>query len=122
MSTTERFTLPSGAWIQFRDSNTLRRGDKKKALKAVPVDETGTMSLATPKEMDDGLLQVLVMDWSYPFPIPAESPGSLELIPWEDDDALTEKLGPIRDRLFASKPDPVKDATDPASPTEPSAV
>ncbi|MFB6955444.1 hypothetical protein ACFCYB_00050 [Streptomyces sp. NPDC056309] len=120
MSTTERITLPSGNWVQLRDAQTLRRGDKKKALKMVPIDESGTMTLATPKEMDDGLLAVLVIDWSYPFPIPAESPGSLEMIPWEDDDTLAEKLEPIRNMLFPNKPDP-KDAADPASPTEPSA-
>jgi hypothetical protein len=32
MSTTERITLPSGNWIQLRDPQTLRRGDKKKAM------------------------------------------------------------------------------------------
>jgi hypothetical protein len=71
--------------------------------------------------MINGLLQVLVMDWSYSLPLPGESPQSLELLPLEDDDALSEAIEPIRKMLFPEKPNPVADAKDPASPTEPSA-
>src|SRR5262249_31980216 len=71
MSTTERITLPSGAWIQLRDAKTLRRGDKKKAMAAVTGDGERLMKMAY--EMTDGLLAVLVIDWSYPYPLPSES-------------------------------------------------
>ncbi|MFB7461312.1 hypothetical protein [Streptomyces sp. NPDC056188] len=118
MSTTERHRLPSGAWVQFKDPHTLRRGDKQKALRAVKDSDGG--DIAAGLDLVNGLLQVLIIDWSYEFPIPSVSPDSLDLIPLEDDDALTEAIEPIRAVLFPNKPDP-KDAKDPASPTEPSA-
>lgn len=119
MSTTERIKLPSGAWIQLRDPHTLRRGDRQKALRAVK-DMDNDMAVGL--DMVNGLLQVLVIDWSYALPLPGESPDSLDLLPLEDDDAITEAIEPIRKMLFPEKPDPVKDAKDPASPTEPSAA
>ncbi len=117
MSTTERIKLPSGAWIQLRDPHTLRRGDRQKALRAV---KDMDHDMAVGLDMVNGLLQVLVIDWSYALPLPGESPDSLDLLPLEDDDAITEAIEPIRKMLFPEKPDPVKDAKDPASPTEPS--
>ena len=118
MSTTERITLPSGAWIQLKDPHTLRRGDRQQVLRAVQ-DTENTMAMGL--DMVNGLLKVLVIDWSYALPIPSESPASLDLLPLEDDDAITEAIEPIRKMLFPEKPDPLKDAKDPASPTEPSA-
>ncbi|MFG3287256.1 hypothetical protein ACGF3G_00330 [Streptomyces sp. NPDC048179] len=117
MSTTERVTLPSGAWVQFRDPHTLRRGDKQKAMRAVQ-DDGGDLSQAL--DLINGLLRVLIIDWSYEFPIPDVTPASLDLIPLEDDDALSEAVEESRKLLFPAKPD-AKDATDPASPTAPSA-
>lgn len=116
MSTTTRITLPSGAWIQLRDATTLRRGDKKKAMSSVTNAER-VMQMAY--EMTDGLLQVLIMNWSYPLPIPSESPDSLNLLPIEDDEALMEAIEPARRMIFPEKPDP-KDIKDEGSPTEPS--
>lgn len=119
MSTTDRFPLPSGGWVQLRDPHTLRRGDKQKALRAVRDTENGDVGAAL--DLINGLLTVLIVDWSYPFPIPSETPASLDLVPLEDDDALGEAVEPARALLFPGKPDP-KDAADAASPTEPSAA
>ncbi|MEU2426894.1 hypothetical protein ABZ619_38780 [Streptomyces sp. NPDC007851] len=119
MSTTERVKLPSGGWVQLRDPQTLRRGDKQRAMRAIKSGDSS--EVAQSLDLINGLLAVLIIDWSYPFPVPSEAPGSLELIPLEDDDALNEAIEPARAVLFPDKPDP-KDAADPASPTEPSAA
>jgi hypothetical protein len=119
MSVTERVTLPSGGWVQLRDPHTLRRGDKQRAMRAVQDTDAGELSQAL--DLINGLLTVLIIDWSYPYPIPSETPGSLDLIPLEDDDALSESVEAARTLLFPGKPDPVKDSKDPASPIEPSA-
>lgn len=119
MSTTERIKLPSGAWIQLKDPHTLRRGDRQQVLRAVQ-DPENTVAMGL--DMVNGLLRVMVIGWSYALPLPSESPASLDLLPLEDDDAITEAIEPIRKMLFPDKPDPVADAKDPASPTEPSAV
>jgi hypothetical protein len=118
MSTTERVPLPSGAWVQLRDPHTLRRGDKQRAMRAVKDTEGGELGQAL--DLINGLLQVLIIDWSYPLPIPGESPASLDLVPLEDDEALSEAVESARQLFFPEKPNP-KDAKDPASPTEPSA-
>jgi hypothetical protein len=120
MSVTDRVALPSGGWVQLRDPHTLRRGDKQKAMRAVHDTDAGDVAQAL--DLINGLLAVLIIDWSYPFPIPSETPGSLDLVPLEDDEALSEAVEPARVLLFPSKPDPVKDAKDAASPTEPSAA
>lgn len=120
MSTTERITLPSGNWIQLRDVKTLRRGDKKKAIASVTGDGEHVIRMAY--EMTDGILAVLVIDWSYDLPKPSESLESLDLLPIEDDDALMSAIEPARALLFPEKPEPTKEQmADPASPTEPSA-
>jgi len=118
MSTTQRIKLPSGAWVQLRDPHTLRRGDRQKVLRQVQDTEN---DMAMGLDMINGLLRVLVIDWSYDLPLPDKSPESLDLLPLEDDDALSEAIEPIRKLIFPEKPDP-KDVKDPASPTEPSAV
>jgi hypothetical protein len=120
MSTTERVTLPSGNWVQLRDPKTLRRGDKKRAMRGV-ADVDHVMAMAY--DITDGLLEVLIIDWSYPLPKPSESPQSLELLPIEDDEALMEAIEPARRLIFPNKPDPAdpEQRADPASPTEPSA-
>ncbi|MHB9861980.1 hypothetical protein [Streptomyces sp. YIM S03343] len=119
MSTTDRVPLPSGAWIQLRDPKTLRRGDKQKAMRAVQDTDAGDLSQAL--DLINGLLTVLILDWSYEFPVPSVTPASLDLVPLEDDDALSEAVEPARALLFPGKPDP-KDAKDAASPTAPSAA
>lgn len=125
MSTTERVTLSSGNWIQMRDAKTLRRGDKKKAMSAV-TDTERVMKMAY--DMTDGLLAVLIIDWSYELPLPSTSPESLELLPIEDDDALMKAIEPARALVFPDSPEPKDEKqlkeqlANPASPTEPSAA
>jgi len=121
MSTTQRITLPSGNWIQLRDAKTLRRGDKKRAMANVSGDTDKIMAMAY--DMTDGLLAVLIIDWSYDLPLPGESPQSLELLPIEDDEALMEAIEPARALVFPEKPEPTpQQIADPASPTVPSAA
>ncbi|MFF7411666.1 hypothetical protein [Streptomyces lydicus] len=119
MSTTERHTLPSGAWVQFRDPKTLRRGDKKRAVASVTGD--GDRPLAMAYEMTDGILAILIIDWSYDLPLPSASLESLDLLPLEDDEELMKITEPVRKLLWPEASDP-KDTKDEASPTEPSAA
>ncbi|WP_329330722.1 hypothetical protein OIU81_02800 [Streptomyces sp. NBC_01454] len=118
MSTTERHNLPSGAWVQFRDPMTLRRGDKKRAMASVSGDVDKPLAMAY--EMTDGILQVLIIDWSYDLPLPSASPDSLDLLPLADDQKLMELTEPVRKLLWPEES--AKDAKDEASPTEPSAA
>ncbi|MBK3624908.1 hypothetical protein JHN59_08610 [Streptomyces sp. MBT49] len=115
-----RFTLPSGAWVELRDPHTLLRGDKKRLLQGLP--ETENMVYFA-LEMVDGLLALLVVAWSYELPLPSQDPKSLELLPIGDDEALSEGVEPARLLIFPEQPDETsqEQREDPASPTEPSA-
>lgn len=119
MSTTERHVLPSGAWVQFKDPKTLRRGDKKRATAGVAADVERPLAMAY--EMTDGILAVLIIDWSYDLPLPSKAPDSLDLLPIEDDQALMDLTEPVRKMLWPG-PESAEDAKDEASPTEPSAA
>lgn len=120
----ERFALPSGEWVELRDPETLLRGDKKKALKAVPISEDADLTLATQHEMADGVLAVMITAWSYDLPLPVTS-ASLELLPMADGTALEENetIKKAHRVLFPDQPTKTPEqVADPASPTGPSAA
>lgn len=117
----ERHSMPSGNWIELRDWRELRRGDKQRALSAVTdFDHV----IAAGYAMANGLLTLLITNWSYQLPIPSQSPQSLELLPLEDDDPIMELVQPVIRALFPPKADAADPAqqADPASPTGPSAA
>ncbi|MCX5285694.1 hypothetical protein [Streptomyces sp. NBC_00198] len=119
----ERVTLPSGAWVELRDPTTLRRGDKKRALKLVPVSEDEGLSLGMQHEMADGILAIMITGWSYELPLPPTA-ASLDLLPIEDGEALEQNttLVAAHKLLYPERVEKTPEAVaDPASPTEPSA-
>jgi hypothetical protein len=116
----EQITLPSGNWIALRDWRELRRGDKKRALSGVADPEK---MIASTYDVADGLLIIMVENWSYPgLVLPSVDPSVLDKLPMEDDTALMEAIQPAVRALFpkAAEPSP-EQLADPASPTEPSA-
>jgi hypothetical protein len=116
----ERHALPSGAWIELRDWRELRRGDKQDVMAGIS-DPEQLMSMMF--QVTNGLLALLITNWSYEYPIPAKAPESLRLLPLSDDDALTALVQPAIRALFPGKADPADEGQrkDEASPTEPSA-
>lgn len=115
----DRHPMPSGNWVELRDWRELRRGDKKKAIAAVT--DTGKAAAAG-YEVADGLLTLLITNWSYQLPLPSQSPESLDLLPMEDDEPLMNMIMPVIRSLFPAKADGSDPAQvgDPASPTVPS--
>ena len=115
----ERITLPSGNWIALRDWRDLRRGDKKRAIKSVEDPEN---ALGSTYDVLDGLLVLLVENWSYELPLPSVDPTAVERLPLKDDNALIEAIAPAARALFAVEPEPTPEqVADDASPTGPSA-
>ncbi|WP_019059938.1 hypothetical protein [Streptomyces prunicolor] len=118
-----RIALPSGEWVELRDPATLRRGDKKRALKMVPIGEDVDLSMATQVEMADGVLAVMITAWSYALPLPVTA-ESLELLSMEDGNFLEENetIKEAHKVLFPEQPARTEQqVADPLSPTEPSA-
>lgn len=108
--------MPSGAWVQIEDARTLTRGDKKQILRGGMVEGD---DIDRGYGLFDALLARLVTAWSYPHPIPSVDLSVMDLLPAEDDDALTELAKDAERLLFPKAPSP-DDHDNPASPTAPS--
>jgi len=116
----QRHSLASdGAWVELRDPTELRAGDQMDIQDAV----TGPGPLKIQREMTDGTITVLVVNWSLPLPIPSLDPKALRLLEIPDYNALKRLVGPAEDLLFPGDPEPEDAAVlaeakaDPASPT-----
>lgn len=109
--------MPSGHWIAMDDPKLLTRGDKKALIRTANAADISAIDSGY--AVTEGLLTKLIAAWSYPFPVPAQDAGSLDLVPGGDDGALMELIEPARLLLFpkAATPD---DHADERSPTEPS--
>jgi hypothetical protein len=107
-------TLPSGHTVTIASPRILTRGQRMKLV------QIAHDPLTTGIDSVNAMFTWLITAWSYPFPTPSADPASLDLIPAEDDDELTELVvTPARALLFpkAASPD---DVDDEGSPTEPS--
>lgn len=92
----KRIELTSGAWAIFRDPNTLRVKDRKKVLKSASKEE----GLLQAMSIVDGLIAILVKEWSFEMPIPSIKIQSLEELTMPDYDALAEEAGKAQEILF----------------------
>lgn len=101
--------MPSGHTVTVASPRILTRAQRHRLIEI----ETGIPTINT-------VATWLITEWSYPFPTPAEDPASLDLIPGEDDDALTAALWPPVGKLLfpqAATPDDHADETSPTAPS-----
>lgn len=95
-STENTLKLPSGGWAKFKDPSTLRVKDRKKVLKNANNQE----GLLQAMSLVDGLIAILVEEWSFEMPIPAIRLAVLEELTMADYDALAEEAGKAQKILF----------------------
>jgi hypothetical protein len=96
MSEKKKVTLPSGGWAVFKDASTLRVKDRKKVLRNANAEEGLMQALS----IVDGLIAVLVEEWSFDFLIPALKISNLEELTMADYDVLAEEAGKAQKMLF----------------------
>jgi len=96
MSEKKKLQLPSGGWAVFKDPTTLRVRDRKKVLRNASGEE-GLMQALT---LVDGLIAILVEEWSFEFPIPSIKISVLEDLTMADYDTLAEEAGKAQKVLF----------------------
>jgi len=101
--------LPSGNTVTIASPRTLNRGQRHRLIEI----ENGIPTV-------NALATWLITSWSYSFPTPMADAASLELIPAEDDDALTTLLWPPVQQLLFPKAATPDDHNDETSPTAPS--
>ena len=109
-----RINTPSGGWAEFRDVSTLRQKDRKAVLLAT--DAAGDGMVAKGLAAVDGLLAMLITNWSYELPLPAVKIEALDELTIPDYDALSDAADAARKELMPSP----GDIGDPDSPPVPS--
>lgn len=105
-------TLPSGATVTFKDPKTLRVKDRRKVL-ANASKEEGLMQALS---IVDGLIAILVKEWSFEFPPPSVKISVLGELEMPDYDALSEEAGKAQEILFPNLTKSDKAESDPNSP------
>jgi len=96
MTEKNKVTLPSGGWAIFKDASTLRVKDRKKVLRNASAEE-GLMQAIT---IVDGLIAVLIEEWSFDLIIPSVKITSLDELTMADYDVLSEEAGKAQKMLF----------------------
>lgn len=109
-----RVECPSGEWAEFRDAETLRQKDRKAVLLAT--DAAGDGLVAKGLAAVDGLLAMLIVNWSFDLPLPAKKIEALDELSIPDYDALAKAAEQAREKLMPS----TGKVEDPDSPQTPS--
>jgi len=89
--------LPSGNTATIRDVKTLKHKDRKKVLLSVGNDDVG---IATGLKIIDGMLAMLIEEWSFDLIIPSVKINSLDELSIDDYDALAKEAEEAQKQLF----------------------
>ena len=90
-------TLPSGATVTLRDPETLRVKDRKKVFQNASKADEGIMQALS---LTDGLIAILVEEWSLDLIIPSVRIASIDELTMPDYDALVEETKEAQKALF----------------------
>lgn len=112
MSEKKKITLPSGGWVTFKDPSTLRVKDRKKVLR----NASGEEGLMQALSMVDGLIAILVEEWSFEMPIPSIKISVLDELEMPDYDVMAEEAGKAQKSLFPQLAKTELSESDPESP------
>lgn len=120
-----RFPLASeGSWVELRDPQELRYGDKQNVLRSLNQVER---QVSAGIDMTNAIIALMVINWQLPspLPVPAQDITVIDRLTLADGAALEKLIEPTRELLFPTSPEPqtaeeqAKAAGDPASPTTP---
>jgi hypothetical protein len=106
-------TLPSGATVTIRDPKELRVKDRKKIYANAAKADEGIMQALS---LTDGLLAVLIKEWSFDLIIPSIRITTLEELEMADYDFLAEETKDAQKILFPNLAKTDETEKDPESP------
>lgn len=121
----DRIELPSGGWIQLRDPEDFRDGDKEDMMRRI-----GHVDQDRPIDAGYDLLRelklALIEDWHIPYlsdpqALPIANPKLLRELKIRDSNALEPYVLAARALLFPAPPSPDQ-YEDKASPTAPASA
>lgn len=90
-------TLPSGATVKLRDPATLLKKDRDKVMSIAAEQDSQVMQAIA---MQDGLIAVSVLEWSFDLVPPAIRIMSLGELTPRDYQALADEAAKAQDYLF----------------------
>lgn len=93
----KKVKLPSGAEVTLRDPKELRVKDRKKIYANAAKSDAGIMQALS---LSDGLLAVLIKEWSFDLVIPSIRISSLDELEMADYDFLTDETKEAQKVLF----------------------
>lgn len=108
----KKIELPSGGWAVFKDPTTLKVKDRKKVFQNADKKE-GVMQAMS---LVDGMLAILIQEWSFDFPIPMIKISMLDELTMADYDKLAESAGEVQKILFPSMTETDESKADEDSP------
>lgn len=108
----KKIELTNGAWAIFKDPKTLRVRDRKNVLRNAS-NEEGLMQGVS---IIDGLIAILVKEWSFEMPIPSIRIMVLEDLEIPDYDILATEAGKAQEALFPSLAETDATKANPDSP------
>lgn len=111
----KQIKLPSGATVTLKDATDLRVKDRKGVMKAADSAEGGDLAKAL--ALSDGLVAMLVMEWSFDLPIPSVKLDSVDELTMADYDALIEATKEAQKALFPSLNNTIENENDPKATT-----
>ena len=94
----KEITLPSGATVKLRDPKTLLMKDRNKVLATAGAEEGLMQAVA----LQNGLISVMVVEWSLDLIPPNVRIASLDELSPNDYDALATEAALAQDYLFPS--------------------
>lgn len=104
--------LSNNNWAVFKDANTLRVRDRKKVFKNAD-NQTGVMQALS---LVDGILAILIKDWSFDAPIPMYKIASLDDLSMADYDTLSAEASDAQKILFPKVTETEESKADADSP------
>jgi hypothetical protein len=113
--TKKKITLPSGATVTLRDPSELRVKDRKKIYANAGKADEGIMQALS---LTDGLLAVLIEDWSLDLIIPSIKIDSLDELEMADYDFLVDETKQAQKVLFPALANTEANEKDAESPLE----
>jgi hypothetical protein len=111
--TQKKITLPSGATVTLRDPSALRVKDRKKIYANAGKADEGIMQALS---LTDGLLAVLIEDWSLDLIIPSIKIESLDELEMADYDFLVDETKDAQKVLFPALAETEANEKDAESP------
>lgn len=111
----ERIDLPSGGWVVLRDPRTVTNRERKPILDHMIENADAFKHMGEKQQATEGLsfaeklVKLMVKEWSFALPLPAQAPESLLDIPSLDYDFLCVEVQKDEHSIFLNtkvSPDP----------------